>query len=262
MPIMGWLSKLRGGGDELGWDDLVRRIVDAIAALRQYGPRGEVAFPESVIVRVTVREANTGVVQGFVDRPELDREVVTGVANRCDVTPDTVPAREYAVSGADRIAVTATEGAPRAWQLAITGGDLAGQTLVLPAGWSELAFGAVRGTARSRRRNDLVVCDKTEFVSSRAGRIFRAGHQSRSPRSTRATSWSSSGPPARGAPARTAPRRATLKPGDGDRARRWPHRDGPPPAGARLIRPSSPSARSIPRRFAEPRRLKRQEAPC
>ena len=34
-------SKLRGGGDEVGWDDLVRRIVDAVVALRQYGPRGE-----------------------------------------------------------------------------------------------------------------------------------------------------------------------------------------------------------------------------
>src|SRR5512139_2416312 len=73
---MGWLSDLlRGGGDELGWDDLVRRIVDAIAGLRQYGPRGEVAFPDAIVVRITVPEGATSVVQGFIDRPELDREV-------------------------------------------------------------------------------------------------------------------------------------------------------------------------------------------
>jgi hypothetical protein len=176
---MGWLSDLlRGGGDELGWDDLVRRIVDAIAALRQYGPRGEVAFPDEIVVRITVPEGTTAVVQGFVDRPELDREVVAAVANRCDVTTDAVPAREYVVSVADRAAVTATAGAPRSWRFAIAGGDLDGGTIVLPGGWTELAFG--RGAwhgADHGARNDLVVCEKTEFVSRRAGRIYRAGHQ-------------------------------------------------------------------------------------
>jgi len=176
---MGWLSDLlRGGGDELGWDDLVRRIVDAIAALRQYGPRGEIAFPDDIVVRIAVPEGTTAVVQGFIDRPELDREVVAAVANRCDVTTDAVPAREYVVGVADRIAVTATEGAPRSWRFAITGGDLDGGSLVLPAGWTELSFG--RGAwhgADHGARNDLVVCDKTEFVSRRAGRIYRAGHQ-------------------------------------------------------------------------------------
>jgi hypothetical protein len=216
MRAMSWLSKLRGGGDELGWDDLVRRIVDAISALRQYGPRGEVAFPESVVVRVTVREEYAGIVQGFVDRPDLDREVVAAVANRSDVTPDTVPAREYVVSGADRISVTATEGAPRSWQLAIAGGDLDGQTLVLPAGWTELAFG--RGPwhgADHGARNDLVVCDKTEFVSRRAGRVFRAGHQvevASLDQGDELVVRRASGEAVR--PARTARGRATLKPGD------------------------------------------------
>src|SRR5688572_23902673 len=138
---MGWLSDLlRGGGDELGWDDLVRRIVDAIVELRQYGPRGEVAFPDDIAIRITAPENSAAVAQGFLDRPELDREVVAAVANRCDVLPDAVPAREYLVSAGDRISVTATAGAPKTMRFSISGGDLDGQALVLPAGWSELAF--------------------------------------------------------------------------------------------------------------------------
>jgi hypothetical protein len=176
---MGWLSHLlRGGSGELGWDDLIRRIVDSLAALRQYGPRGEAAFPADAVVRITVPEGSAAVVQGFLDRPELDREVAAGLANRCDVAVDALPAREYVVSVADRASVTASEGAPRTWRVAIAGGDLDGTTLALPAGWSELAFG--RGPwhgADHGARNDLVVCERTEFVSRRAGRLYRAGHQ-------------------------------------------------------------------------------------
>jgi len=214
---MGWLSDLlRGGGDEVGWDDLVRRIVDAIAALRQYGPRGEVAFPDGVIVRITVPEGATTVVQGFIDRPELDREVVAAVANRCDVAADAVPAREYMVSVADRIAVTASEGTPKSWRFTIAGGDLDGKSLVLPAGWTELAFG--RGPwhgADHGARNDLVVCEKTEFVSRRAGRVFRAGHQlevTSLDQGDELVVRRASGEAIR--PARTARGRATLKAGD------------------------------------------------
>lgn len=175
---MGWLKgMLRGGDDELGWDDLIRRVVDAVAALRRYGPKGEVAFPEAVVVRITVGEGGQSIVQGFVDKPELDREIGAALANKCDVATDALPVREYVVSTADRTTVTATEGSPRAWQLAITGGDRDGQLLALPTSWSELAFG--RGPwhgADHGAKNDLVVCDKSEFVSRRAGRLHRAGH--------------------------------------------------------------------------------------
>ena len=175
---MGWLSDLlRGGGDELGWDDLVRRITDAIVPLKRFGPRGEVAFPPEVVVRITVAEG-PDIIQGFVDRPELDREVGAALANRCDVAVEALPVREYVVSQADRTAITATEGAPKAWHLAIQGGDLDGKALALPPSWTELAFG--RGPwhgADHGAKNDLVICEKTEFVSRRAGRLYRAGHQ-------------------------------------------------------------------------------------
>lgn len=176
---MGWLSDLlRGGDDELGWDDLIRRTVEATAKLRTYGPKGESVFPEDVIVRITVREGGAAIVQGFIDRPELDREVGAALANRCDLPVDALPAREYIVSVADRASVTASEGTVKSWRLVIAGGDRDGQTLELPASWTELAFG--RGPwhgADHGARNDLVVCDKTEFVSRRAGRLYRAGHQ-------------------------------------------------------------------------------------
>ena len=212
---MGWLSDLlRGGGDELGWDDLVRRIVDAIVALRQYGPRGEVVFPDDIIVRITVPEGGVSIAQGFIDRPELDREVVAAVANRCDVPVDAVPAREYLVGPADRTSVTANEGTPKTWRLAVSGGDRDGTMLALPAAWSELAFG--RGALHGDGvRNDLVVCEKTEFVSRRAGRLFRAGHQlevAAVDQGDELVVRRASGETIR--PARTARGRATVKPGD------------------------------------------------
>ena len=214
---MGWLSELlRGGGDELGWDDLVRRIVDAIVGLKQFGARGEVVFPDDIVVRITVPEGGSSIAQGFLDRPELDREVVAAVANRCDVPVDAVPAREYLLGVADRVSVTAAEGAPRTWQLAITGGDLDGKTLALPAGWTELAFG--RGPWHGGdhgARNDLVVCEKTEFVSRRAGRLFRAGHQlevASLDQGDELIVRRTSGEAVR--PARTARGRATVKAGD------------------------------------------------
>lgn len=179
LHAMGWFSDLwRGGRSELDWDDLVRGIVEAVASARRYGPRGEVAFPPAVVVRITVTEGGVAIVQGFLDRPELDREVTAGLANRCDVGLDELPVREYVVSVADRASITATEAAPKPWRLVIAGGDLDGQTLALPAGWSELAFG--RGPwhgADHGVRNDLVVCERTEFVSRRAGRLYHVGHQ-------------------------------------------------------------------------------------
>lgn len=167
---MGWLKgMLRGGSDELGWDDLIRRIVDAISALRRFGPKGEVAFPDEVIVRITVAEGSVGIIQGFLDRPDLDREVAAALANKHDIATAALPARGYVVSPADRTTVTASEGAPKTWRFTIAGGDRDGQSLALPTGWMELGFG--RGA-----ENELVVCDKTAFVSRRAGRLYRAGH--------------------------------------------------------------------------------------
>jgi hypothetical protein len=175
---MSWLSDLlRGGANELGWDDLIRAVVDEIAKLRRYGARGEVVFPMEVVVRITIGEGSVDVVQGFVDRPELDREVGAALANRCDVAIDQLPLREYAVSAADRTTISVTAGTLKAWQIRVDGGDRSGSTLSLPSGWTEAAFG--RGEwhgGDQHARNDLIVCEHTEFVSRRAGRLYRVGH--------------------------------------------------------------------------------------
>lgn len=214
---MGWLSDLlRGGDDELGWDDLIRRTVDEVAKLRSYGQKGESVFPEDVIVRITVPEGAVAVIQGFVDKPELDREVGAALANKCDVAVDALPSREYVVSEADRISLTASEGTVKSWRLTIAGGDLDGQAIGLPYSWSELSFG--RGPwhgADHGARNDLVVCEKTEFVSRRAGRLYRAGHQLEVASLDQADELivrRASGETVR--PARTARGRAIVKPGD------------------------------------------------
>jgi hypothetical protein len=214
---MGWLSNILGGGSgELGWDDLIRRVVDAIVPLKRFGARGEVMFPMDVTIRITVGQGSVDVVQGFVDKPELDREVGAALANRCDVAVDQLPLREYLVSPADRTTVTVAEGAPKAWQVTVEGGDLGGKTLALPAGWAEAAFGRGEwhGSDRSAR-NDLIVCDKTEFVSRRAGRLYRAGHQLEVASLDQADELvvrRASGEAIR--PARTARGRVAMKPGD------------------------------------------------
>jgi hypothetical protein len=175
---MGWMSNLlRGGAGELGWDDLIRRVVDEVAGLKRYGARGEVVFPMEVVVRITVGQGSVATVQEFVDRPELDREVGAMLANRCDVAIDQLPRREYLVSPADRTSVTVAEGAPQAWRFVVDGGDLGGAILALPTGWSEAAFGRGQWHGGDQHApNDLVVCEHTEFVSRRAGRLYRAGH--------------------------------------------------------------------------------------
>jgi len=175
---MGWISNLiTGGRAELGWDDLVRRVVDGIAELTRYGARGEVVFPMEVTVRVTVGEGSVDTVQQFVERLDFDREIETALCNRCDVAADDLPAREYVVSPADRTSVTVVEGAPKAWQIAIQGGDRDGQAVTLPAAWTEVAFGRGEWHGGDRHaRNDLIVCERTEHVSRRAGRLFRVGN--------------------------------------------------------------------------------------
>lgn len=171
--LLGWL---RGGSDELGWDDLIRRISQEVAKLGRWAARGEREFPAQVVVTIEVDEAEIDVVRGFVARPELDREVEAALANQCDCSPDRLPAREYRVAAGPTARVTAVAGAPRPWEIVIEGGDLSGQTLPLPASRGELRFGRGPWHGQANQlRNDLVVCQETEFVSRRAGRLIGAG---------------------------------------------------------------------------------------
>jgi hypothetical protein len=176
---MPWLPDwLRGGSDELGWDDLIRRVTEAIAPLAAYAARGQVIFPAEVVVRITTDEGRVGLVREFLEKPEFDREVDAALANRFDCATSELPTRDYVVSAADRTTIAAGEGAPKVWEIEINGGDLAGTTLALPSGRSEIRFGRGEWHGPDHHiRNDLVVCQNTEFVSRRAGRLTPAGHQ-------------------------------------------------------------------------------------
>jgi hypothetical protein len=174
---VGWRDWLRGGAGEIGWDDLVRAVVDELAKRAHWGARGQVVMPPDVVVTITVPDASSAVVRGFVADPRFDREVGVALANRIDVAVDELPVREYAVADGEQRAIDIAEGAPRPWQLAIEGGDRDGTTVSLPPAPSDLCFG--RGEwhgTEGQLRNDLVVCAQTEFVSRRAGRLFRTGH--------------------------------------------------------------------------------------
>lgn len=172
-----WLSDfLRGGSDELGWDDLIGRAVKAIAALARYGERGRVAFPPYVLVRVEVAEGGVGVIQSFIEHADFDARVGAALANECDCSPADLPVREYSVSSAPVTSVTASEGPPRVWEVVVEGGDHGGRVLVVPPGGREVRFGRGEWHGGDRTcRNDLVVCGASEFVSRKAGRLIPSG---------------------------------------------------------------------------------------
>jgi hypothetical protein len=60
----------------------------------------------------------------------------------------------------------------------VEGGDCDGRVLPVPADRSELRFGRGEWHGGDRQiRNDLTVCEGSEFVSRRAGRLVSAGHR-------------------------------------------------------------------------------------
>jgi hypothetical protein len=173
--VMSWLGGLlRGGRGEVGWDDLLRRAVDAATGLRHWGPRGEHALPHAIAIAIEVPAASLEVVRGFAADPRFDRELGAMLANRLDRPVDQLPLREYAVTGGERLRVTAAATEPRPWQLVIEGGDLDGRTLEIAPVGGELVFGRAAGADPA---GELVVCERAAFVSRRAGRLGRAGHR-------------------------------------------------------------------------------------
>lgn len=167
---------LRGGRDELGWDDLVTRVVGAVAKLARFAARGRVAFPSEVTVRIEVGEGSVDVIRGFVAKPEFDAEVGAALANEVGCGVAELPRREYVVVAATSTRVVATESRARTWRIRIEGGDLDGREVVLPAGRGVHRMG--RGPYHGAERdlpNDVVVCERSEFVSRRAARLTTAG---------------------------------------------------------------------------------------
>jgi hypothetical protein len=179
MAAMGWLGGLLGGGsDELGWDDLVRRVVRAIGSLARRADRGRVAFPPEVTIDIEVAEGGLEVIRGFVARRELDERVGAALANEHDCDPRELPFREYVVRAGRGTKIVAREGSTHAWEITIEGGDRDGQKTRLAASQREVRVG--RGEWHGKKehlRNDMIVCDATDDVSRRAARIVQAGSE-------------------------------------------------------------------------------------
>lgn len=172
---MRWLKGLlRGGADELGWDDLVAKVVDELTRHAHFGARGEVTFAAALRVELEVPAGSVEVVRRFVADPRFDREVGAALANRCDAPAAALPLRTYAVAegaGAE-VGLRVVERAAPVWQLAVHGGDRDGQLLTVPAGAGELVFGRGEGGGV-----ELAICERTAFISRRAGALHRSGAQ-------------------------------------------------------------------------------------
>jgi len=174
MGLRGWLS---GGGDEIGWDDLVAAVVDELARMVHYGRKGRAVFPVHVDVDIQVPDGSVEVARGFVIQADFDRAVAAALANRCNCDPIDLPTREYQVAAGRKLAIGAREGGAHDWELVVDGGDQDGRRLTLAPGQDEFAMG--RGPwhgADQQVRNDLPVCEQTEFVSRRAARVYRRGN--------------------------------------------------------------------------------------
>ena len=104
--LKGWLF---GGDDELGWEDLVSHVVEAVAAIGQYGVGDRPAFPPAIEVHLVVPEGRVELVRSFVDKSEFDRQVQASLASRCDCPADLLPLRSYRVSAGEEAAVTVRE---------------------------------------------------------------------------------------------------------------------------------------------------------
>lgn len=174
MGLLGWL---RGGSDEVGWDDLVRRVVEAIAAQAQFGARGRIAFPAQVEVHIEVAASAVAVARDFAAQADFDRQVAAQLANRCDCAEADLPLRDYHVEEGGRTRVRIEEGALRPWTVQVEGGDRDGTALELPV-QDVIRFGRGEWHGGERQaKNDLVVCGEAEFVSRRAGRLCRTGNR-------------------------------------------------------------------------------------
>jgi hypothetical protein len=174
---MSWFSDLlRGGTDELSWDDLTGKVVEALAGRAHYGARGEVSFAGALRVELAVPGKSAEVARRFVADPRFDREVGAALANRCDVAVSALPVREYAVVDEARMSVRVSELAPRGWQLVVEGGDLDGRVLALPPG-GERVFGRGEGSGGGKALGELAICERTAFVSRRAGSLCPVGGQ-------------------------------------------------------------------------------------
>ncbi len=171
---------LTGGADELSGDNLVRRVVDGIVALRTRGRRGAVLLPEEVEVVVTVERGSLGTLRAIVEEPGFEEEVSQRLLNRLvEVPASSHPFRIYRVVEAPASGPAGVEVRgllePVALELVVRGGNRDGEILTVPSVRRELRLGRGPFHGSEHEANDLVVTDEDVFVSRRAARLRRLG---------------------------------------------------------------------------------------
>lgn len=179
LTILETVRKMLGGGsDELGRDDLLRRVADGICLLKTYGARATELFPPAVKVRVTVANGAVGLIQSMLEDPAFDQEIEARVLNRM-VSPrrHALPLRRYSVSaGISNLVQVEEDDSTALARLRIEGGDRDGQVHELPSLIRELRLG--RGSwhgAEQRVRNDIILTESLPWVSRAAAILKRSG---------------------------------------------------------------------------------------
>lgn len=170
---------LSGGEDELGREDLLRRLEEGILALKRHGPRGKEVFPAGVRVRVEVAEGSVATVRAFVSDPAFERDLEDRLQNRL-VAPDALPARRYRVVRGDatRVDVIEDEALVSA-VLVVEGGDRDGDRYPVELHRREWRVGRGRWHQErpddQRLPNDVVLTDSAPWVSRAAALLRRTG---------------------------------------------------------------------------------------
>lgn len=170
---------LAGGEDELGREDLLRRLEEGLLALKRHGPRGREVFPAGVRVVVTVAEGSLATVRAFVADPSFERDLEARLQNRL-VSADVLPARRYLVQKGDATRVELLEEDRHVGAvLVVEGGDRDGDRWPVELGRREWRIG--RGKWHQERPddqrlpNDVVLTETTAWISRAAAIVRRAG---------------------------------------------------------------------------------------
>ncbi len=180
MSLLDTLKKtFAGGSEELGRDDLLRKIEEGVLALQRHGARGREVFPDGVRVRITASDGSIATLRSFVSDPAFERDLEARLQNRL-VNHTALPARRYEVLRGDEPGITVEDDPVGIiGVLVIRGGDRDGARYVLELGRKEWRLG--RGSWHQERAddqrlpNDVILGDQAGFISRAAAIIRRSG---------------------------------------------------------------------------------------